>query len=134
MQQNAMKKHISIFVIGFLMLEEASSWAASKPINLSRNLRSELILFSSKDEVVDSDAADSRGKLFDSAEDTEVKASTYGVSYIGGDPCGSKYNDDPFDASREVSKPGMPDDMKDRIAAMAAEMLKKQQQNQGDSS
>lgn len=28
----------------------------------------------------------------------------YGVSYIGGDPCGSKYNNDPFDA--QVQKPG----------------------------
>lgn len=40
----------------------------------------------------------------------------YGVSYIGGDPCGSKYNDDPFDV--QVQKPGMPDDMKARIQAL----------------
>ncbi len=41
----------------------------------------------------------------------------YGVSYIGGDPCGSKYNDDPFDV--KPSKPGFPDDMKARIEALA---------------
>jgi hypothetical protein len=37
-------------------------------------------------------------------------AAEYGVSYIGGDPCGSKYNVDPFD--RQVQKPGIPDYMK----------------------
>jgi hypothetical protein len=36
------------------------------------------------------------------------------LRYIGGDPCGSKYNNDPFAA--DVQKPGMPDDMKARIA------------------
>ena len=46
----------------------------------------------------------------------------YGVSYIGGDPCGSKYNSDPFDT--KVSKPGMPDDMKARIQALAEKKLK----------
>ena len=29
----------------------------------------------------------------------------FGVSYIGGDPCGSEYNTDPHDA--QVEKPGM---------------------------
>ena len=54
----------------------------------------------------------------------------YGVSYIGGDPCGSKYNDDPFDATKEDAfKPGLPDDMKDRIAALAAK--KAQEQKEG---
>lgn len=47
----------------------------------------------------------------------QPQTSEYGVSYIGGDPCGSKYNDDPFDA--QVTKPGMPDDMKARIKALA---------------
>lgn len=36
-------------------------------------------------------------------EEFQPKAE-YGVSYIGGDPCGSKYNDDPFDV--QVQKPG----------------------------
>jgi len=47
----------------------------------------------------------------------QPQTSEYGVSYIGGDPCGSKYNDDPFDT--QVTKPGMPDDMKARIKALA---------------
>ena len=51
----------------------------------------------------------------DDAEDVQPMAE-YGVSYIGGDPCGSKYNDDPFDA--QIQKPGMPDDMKARIQAL----------------
>ena len=36
-------------------------------------------------------------------DDVQPKAE-YGVSYIGGDPCGSKLNDDPFDT--RVQKPG----------------------------
>lgn len=45
-----------------------------------------------------------------------------GVSYIGGDPCGSKYNSDPFDT--KSSKPGLPDDMKSRIQAIAEQKIK----------
>lgn len=48
--------------------------------------------------------------------DESAPKAEYGVSYIGGDPCGSKYNDDPFDT--QVQKPGMPDDMKARIQAL----------------
>ena len=60
----------------------------------------------------------------------EESTAVYGVSYIGGDPCGSKYNDDPFDSSAENSfKPGLPDDMKDRIAALAAK--KSQEKKEG---
>ena len=54
----------------------------------------------------------------------------YGVSYIGGDPCGSKYNDDPFDAAAQISKPGMPDDAKERIRLLAEKMKRKQQQEE----
>ncbi len=46
----------------------------------------------------------------------------WGVSYIGGDPCGSKYNDDPFDS--KPSKPGFPNDMKARIETLAAQKKK----------
>ncbi len=52
----------------------------------------------------------------------------WGVSYIGGDPCGSKYNTDPFDASAKITKPGMPDSMKARIAAKAEERLRQSQE------
>ena len=49
-------------------------------------------------------------------QEKEQKYIEWGVSYIGGDPCGSKYNDDPFD--NKPSKPGFPDDMKARIEAI----------------
>ena len=54
----------------------------------------------------------------------------YGVSYIGGDPCGSKYNDDPFDAAAQSdsSRPGMPDDAKERIRLLAERMKRKQEE------
>jgi|EP00979_Chaetoceros_neogracilis_P012229 hypothetical protein len=54
--------------------------------------------------------------LFQEKND-EKDPTEWGVSYIGGDPCGSKYNDDPFDAT--PTKPGFPDDMKARIEALA---------------
>jgi hypothetical protein len=45
-----------------------------------------------------------------------------------GDPCGSKYNNDPFedvnaanDDATRVQKPGLPDDMKARIQALVDE-------------
>ena len=49
----------------------------------------------------------------------------WGVSYIGGDPCGSKYNSDPFD-KQPSDKPGMPNDMKARIAALAQKKLEEE--------
>ena len=52
----------------------------------------------------------------------------WGVSYIGGDPCGSKYNDDPFDA--KVHNPGMPNDMKARIQAMVDQKKQKEKNSE----
>jgi hypothetical protein len=54
-------------------------------------------------------------------DDAQPKAE-YGVSYIGGDPCGSKYNDDPFDLQGQT--PGMPDDMKAGIQALGVDIKK----------
>merc|ERR1712028_315178 len=53
----------------------------------------------------------------------------WGVSYIGGDPCGSKYNTDPFDASSSASssKPGLPDSMKARIQLKADKLRERDQ-------
>jgi len=56
----------------------------------------------------------------------EAPKAVYGVSYIGGDPCGSKYNDDPFDT--QVQKPGMPDDMKARIQALVDKKVVEEKQ------
>ena len=53
---------------------------------------------------------------------------SYGMSFMGGDPCGSKYNDDPFDATKE-KKPGIPDDVKARIAALAEQKKREMEEN-----
>ena len=68
----------------------------------------------------------------DEMSDTTSDADSveWGVSYIGGDPCGSKYNDDPFDASKEIAKPGMPDSMKARIADLAEKKLQQQREKE----
>jgi len=57
--------------------------------------------------------------------------SVYGVSFMGGDPCGSKYNDDPFDATKDT-KPGFPEDMKARIAALAEQQKKEMKEKKID--
>ncbi|KAL7464445.1 hypothetical protein ACHAXS_004782 [Conticribra weissflogii] len=75
------------------------------------------------------DCDNDRQQLYkDEATTTATQPTEFGISYIGGDPCGSKYNDDPFDATSDNQsfKPGFPDDMKDRIEAMARERLKKE--------
>jgi len=56
----------------------------------------------------------------------EVK---WGVSYIGGDPCGSKYNDDPFDKNTSDTKPGLPEDMRARIEALAQQKLRERRES-----
>ena len=65
---------------------------------------------------------------------TKQSTAVYGVSYIGGDPCGSKYNDDPFDATtkEDAFKPGLPDRMKDRIAALAAKKAAEEKERKGE--
>mgnify|MGYP001803276878 CR=1 FL=1 len=56
----------------------------------------------------------------------------YGVSFMGGDPCGSKYNDDPFDAGKDKTKPGIPEDVKARIAALAELKKREYEENKSD--
>ena len=116
-----------VLSVGFSILGEARSWSTPNQFLDQRNVRSRLsretILFGSKHKTDDdTDSHDQTAEIKDELISTPTTAA-YGVSYIGGDPCGSKYNDDPFDASKDVSKPGMPDAMKDRIAALAARML-----------
>ena len=84
----------------------------------------------------DADAANSKDDGAQQPESNSVNIDTvepravYGVSYIGGDPCGSKYNDDPFDAAahQSGSKPGMPDDAKERIRLLAERMKRKREE------
>ena len=71
-------------------------------------------------------------KLSNDVDEHKDTHPEYGVSYIDGDPCGSKYNDDPFD-TKLSSKPGMPDDMKERIKALSeAKKLEYEQEKKGD--
>ncbi len=71
--------------------------------------------------------SDEDNDLIKESTENDSSSATYGVSFIGGDPCGSKYNDDPFDATKEAAfKPGFPDDMKARIEALAAKKLEEQ--------
>ena len=76
----------------------------------------------------DNDKQDEQTEIID-LDEVQPQA-VYGVSYIGGDPCGSKYNDDPFDSRADNSKPGMPDDAKERIRLLAEKFKKKQEQEQ----
>ena len=85
----------------------------------------------------DADAAnskdddDSKDSTIVNIDNVEPRA-VYGVSYIGGDPCGSKYNADPFDAAAQSdsSRPGMPDDSKERIRLLAERMKRRQEEEE----
>jgi hypothetical protein len=78
---------------------------------------SQIYLMAAADEKDTSD-------ISDVSDDVSPPSPEWGTSYIGGDPCGSKYNTDPHDA--KIQKPGMPSDMKQRIAALAAKKLREQ--------
>mmetsp|Transcript_48332 Transcript_48332/g.117057 ORF Transcript_48332/g.117057 Transcript_48332/m.117057 type:complete len:160 (-) Transcript_48332:105-584(-) len=84
------------------------------PAFRNSNIYNGQILFAATDDDEDKTTAGAVDVNVD-VDDVQPKAE-YGVSYIGGDPCGSKLNDDPFDT--QVQKPGMPDDMKNRIQAL----------------
>ena len=78
---------------------------------------SQIYLMAAADEKETSD-------ISDVSDHVSPPSPEWGTSYIGGDPCGSKYNTDPHDA--KIQKPGMPSDMKQRIAALAAKKLREQ--------
>ena len=113
----------------------ASAWAV---INAGqRHVRSSPILLAATTVSSDADAANSKDDDDDSKDSNNIvnidnvePRAVYGVSYIGGDPCGSKYNDDPFDAAAQSdsSRPGMPDDAKERIRLLAERMKRKQEE------
>jgi hypothetical protein len=67
-------------------------------------------------------------KDLDSILDDDSYEPQYGVSFIGGDPCGSKLNDDPHDV--KMQKPGMPDDMKARIQALTEKRKREEEKAQ----
>lgn len=119
--------HCTVIAIAvYSNCEKAASWCTTSITQL--NHKAAVLRSSKRDDTSDA-SADPISKILDNAP----SSASFGVSYIGGDPCGSKYNDDPFDAHEtDVGKPGMPEEMKDRIAAMAAEMLKRKQQKEDD--
>lgn len=99
-------------------ISTAAAWAPSTPtITISSKTKSSQMTCLNlvpREEVEESDTS--------KQEISENKTVEWGVSYIGGDPCGSIYNQDPFD--NKPSKPGFPDDMKARIDALAREKRK----------
>ncbi|KAL3797049.1 hypothetical protein ACHAWO_006685 [Cyclotella atomus] len=127
-------KNAIIAIIGFWLMNGANCWSPSIHIQQHKNPESKKYRKSflySKSEAGPSDSSDPVTEIINKSDSNQPSAA-FGVSFIGGDPCGSKYNDDPFGASKDVVKPGMPDEMKDRIAAMAAELLKKQQSKENN--
>ena len=101
-------------------------WAWSPPMYLyQQSSRHRRLIFLATHEDGEPD------KIIFQDNTNQQSTAVYGVSYIGGDPCGSKYNDDPFDASTEEFKPGLPDNMKDRIEAMAARKLQEEKERKG---
>jgi len=92
---------LSIWILGSSLLADVPTIGAFQPVHRS-----------------------ARASRLHSSPGDDAQPVEWGVSFIGGDPCGSKYNDDPFDA--QVQKPGMPDDMKARIAALAAKKLQQE--------
>ena len=99
--------HSSILLV---LAFQVCSWSNNSILSIRSNRFSLLISFQSKE-----------SEIYIDEEDIQPKVE-YGVSYIGGDPCDSKYNTDPFDV--KVTKPGMPDDMKSRIQALANKKIK----------
>lgn len=114
-------KHVAFALLGCSIFGKTSCWSATIQFHRHPSLKITTTRLGKQDN------ADSSDPITQIMDTVDTQPAAFGVSYIGGDPCGSRYNDDPFDASKDVVKPGMPDEMKDRIAAMAAEMLRKQQ-------
>eukprot|EP00591_Stephanopyxis_turris_P011374 CAMPEP_0195527926 /NCGR_PEP_ID=MMETSP0794_2-20130614/29866_1 /TAXON_ID=515487 /ORGANISM="Stephanopyxis turris, Strain CCMP 815" /LENGTH=150 /DNA_ID=CAMNT_0040658947 /DNA_START=25 /DNA_END=477 /DNA_ORIENTATION=- len=133
---NALIRHrLAVFLGILLLVISVSGWACLSPI-----YRKNLYLFAvgaasgrntnaDSDEISSSLSASSGDEDDDdNGEDGGIKPKPeWSVSYIGGDPCGSKYNDNPFDA--QGTKPGLPDDMKARIQAMADKRIQESEED-----
>jgi len=112
----------------------ASAWALGRRQDRATPLPTGTCIALAAAQTADQDGKaddDSSSGTVVNVDNVEPRA-VYGVSYIGGDPCGSKYNDDPFDAAAAQggARPGMPDDAKERIRLLAEKMKRKQQQQQ----
>ena len=113
-----MRLAILFFIIQTIQVTAWTMHPARHPLIMNNNKLESNFLFMTKEEPnVENQSPPSEESNSTSPEQQ------WGKSYIGGDPCGSKYNDDPFDAA-STTKPGLPDDMKARIEAMAKQKLK----------
>ena len=120
----------------------SSSLHFSNTISTQKSITSRsfpTLLFQSKNNNQNVDGDEDKNSNDDDSNNSdvkllsEVKEVEWGVSYIGGDPCGSKYNDDPFDANKSSSnKPGFPDDMKARIQALAEQKLRERERESAE--
>ena len=120
----------------------SSSLYLSNTISTQKSITSRsfpTLLFQSKNNNQNIDGDEDKNSNDDDSNNSdvkllsEVKEVEWGVSYIGGDPCGSKYNDDPFDANKSSSnKPGFPDDMKARIQALAEQKLRERERESAE--
>jgi hypothetical protein len=139
-----------LIVLSLSILQVASGWLLISPLLLPKTTRIKISSSSSSSRYFpksitsrsfptllfqsnqNGDGDEDKNSNDDDSNNSDVKVLSgvkgveWGVSYIGGDPCGSKYNDDPFDANKSSSnKPGFPDDMKARIQALAEQKLRK---------
>ena len=117
---------VSNVTLMFLMLTinhamQVAAWTAH-PFVINNKLEFTFLMTKEQDSV------DSRSSPPQS--NSKELEQEWGVSCIGGDSCGSKYNDDPFDAAS--TKPGLPDNMKARIEAMAEQKLKEAAKSEDD--
>ena len=122
-----MATHLALLICTLCMICIDHLWAWSPMYLSQQSSRHGRSIFLATDDDDDGGESD---KIVQDNTNQQSTASVYGVSYIGGDPCGSKYNNDPFDASKEEFKPGLPDNMKDRIEAMAAVKLQEEKERQ----
>lgn len=117
------------------ILAPSSLW--SSPLSSSKNLSNSKSNNSDNevDDINYNDNSNNGNNSDDDVNQGKVEVE-WGVSYIGGDPCGSKYNDDPFDTSSNRNgnsdKPGLPDDMKKRIQALAEQKLRKRERESSE--
>jgi hypothetical protein len=135
-----MPKHLTLFTIVSFCVGCLNAWSCypsqrQRALSLSSSCRNELVVrrrlsniqfLAADDDGLSEGQKMTTGGIKKEVKKLDAKDAVYGVSYIGGDPCGSKYNTDPFhDEPKDDNsfKPGLPDDMRNRIATLAAEKL-----------
>lgn len=81
-----------------------AAWITPSSVDICKSNRmTKIVLHSHPSNGMEKKSIDSENDKSLNEKDSNKGFAEYGISYIGGDPCGSKYNDDPFDAAK--SKP-----------------------------